>query len=298
VLIDGELFLPATWFTPESAARRQAVGVPAERGFATKPEPGLQMIQRAQARGLPFEVLACDELYGRSRALRAALDARSIQYAAEVPSDTQVYVQCPRVGVPRRQRRRGKTSTRVKVLSRQAPHEVRALARSGLTTWQRVAVRHTERGELIAEFAVRPVWTLTETMQVRREWLVTRREDDGQLTYVLLNASEATPPTTLIERSCLRYFTERTYQDAKSELGWADLQARKYRAWEHHTALTAAATWFVAEVKLTWREAYARDPELARQFELDVLPALSTLVHRTRSMASRLRTQRFHEDSG
>ena len=129
-----------------------------------------------------------------------------------------------------------------------------------------------------------------------------------------------------MERSCWRYFTERTYQDAKSELGWADLQARKYRAWEHHTALTAAATWFVAGVKLKWRAAYARDPKLTRQFELEVLPALSTanvrellqavlpvpqltpkqareavathLVHRARSTASRLRTRRFHEDSG
>jgi len=325
-LIDGELFLPAAWFTPDSAERRQAVGLPPERTFATKPELGLQMIQRAQARGLPFEGLACDDLYGRSRAFRAALDARSIAYAAEVPSDTQVYLQCPKVGVPRRRHPRGKPPTRLKVLSRQVPHAVRALARSGLTTWQRVAVRHTERGELIADFAVRPVWTLTESLQVRREWLVIRRDDNGQLTSVLLNASEATSIQTLIERSCLRYFTERTYQDAKSELGWADLQARKYRAWEHHTALTAAATWFVAEVKLKWRAAYARDPELARQFELEVLPALSTanvrellqavlpipqltpqqarelvashLVNRTRSTASRLRTQRFHEDSG
>jgi len=144
--------------------------------------------------------------------------------------------------------------------------------------------------------------------------------------YVLLNAPETTPAQTLIERSCWRYFTERTYQDAKSELGWADLQARKYRAWEHHTALTAAATWFVAGVKLEWRAAYARDPQLAQQVELEVLPALSTanvremlqavlpvpqltpeqarevvtthLVNRARSTASRLRTQRFHEDSG
>ena len=130
----------------------------------------------------------------------------------------------------------------------------------------------------------------------------------------------------MIERSCWRYFTERTYQDAKSELGWADLQARKYRAWEHHTALTAAATWFVAGVKLDWRVAYTRDPKLAQQFEVEVLPALSTanvrdllqaalpvpqltpqqaremvashVVNRARSTASRLRTQRFHEDSG
>jgi SRSO17 transposase len=326
VFIDGELFLQEMWFTNEYAERRKAVGLPPERRFASKPDLGLQMILRAQAHGLPFELLACDDLYGKSREFRAALDTAQIQYAAEVPGTTQVYLQCPQVGVPRRRHAHGKPPTRLKVRSRQVPHEVRALARSGLTTWERVALRNTERGELIADFAVRRVWTLTEAMQLRREWLVIRRDDDGRLTYVVLNAPDTAPAQSLIERSCWRYFTERTYQDAKSELGWADLQARKYRAWEHHTALTAAATWFVAGVKLEWREAYVRDPQLAQQFELEILPALSTanvrellqavlpvpqltpqqaremvathLVNRARSTASRLRTQRFHEDSG
>ena len=326
VLIDGELFLQARWFRDEYAEHRKAVGLPPERTFASKPDLGLQMILQAQARGLPFELVACDDLYGKSRVFRAGLDAAQIQYAAEVPSDTQVYLQCPQVGVPRRRHTHGKPPTRLKVRSRHVPHEVRALARSGLTSWERVAVRHTERGELIADFAVRLVWSLTERMQVRREWLVTRRDDDGRLTYVLLNALDTTPAPILIERSCGRYFTERTYQDAKSELGWADLQARKYRAWAHHTALTAAATWFVAGMKLEWREAYGRDPQLAQQFELEILPALSTanvrdllqavlpvpqltpqqaremvathMVNRARSTASRLRNQRFHEDSG
>lgn len=233
VLIDGELFLQEVWFTEAYADRRKAVGLPPERTFATKPELGLQMIRRAQAGGLPFDLVACDDLYGKSREFRAALDRAQIPYAAEVPGTTQVYLQGPKVGVPRRRHKRGKPPTRLQVRSRQVPHEVRALARSGLTTWERVAVRNTERGELIADFAVRPVWTLTESMQVRREWLVTRRDDDGRLTYVLLNAPDTTPAQILIEQSCCRYFTERTYQDAKSELGWADLQARKYRAWEH-----------------------------------------------------------------
>jgi SRSO17 transposase len=326
VLVDGELFLQEMWFSEAYAERRQKVGLPPERTFATKPELGLQLIRRAHARGLPFELVACDDLYGRSREFRAALDAAQIQYVAEVPSTTQVYLQCPKVGVPRRRHARGKSPSRLQVLSRLAAHGVQALARSRATEWQRVAVRPTERGQLLANFSVRPVWTVTASMQVRREWLVIRRDDDGRLTYMLLNAPETTPIATLIERSCWRYFTERAYQDAKSELGWADLQARKYRAWEHHLALTAAATWFVAGVKLEWRQDYPRDPGLARQFELEVLPALSTanvrellqavlplpqlsperarevvaahLVNRARSTASRLRTQSFHEDSG
>lgn len=120
------------------------------------------------------------------------------------------------------------------------------------------------------------MWTLTPTQDVRAEWLVIRRDLDGRLTNVLLNAPADTPHATLCERACVHYFTERAYQDAKQELGWAGFQARKYRAWEHHFALTAAALWFIATIKLDWRAKYARAPELFQQLELEVLPALST----------------------
>jgi hypothetical protein len=59
-------------------------------------------------------------------------------------------------------------------------------------------------------------------------------------------------------------------------LGRDDFRAQKYLAWEHHTALTAAALWFIAGVKLKWKMSYQRDPQLKKVFELEVLPALST----------------------
>ena len=57
--------------------------------------------------------------------------------------------------------------------------------------------------------------------------------------------------------------------------GWDEFQAQKYRAWEHHLALTILATWFIAQTKYDWARTHARDPQLAQQMELDVLPALS-----------------------
>jgi hypothetical protein len=41
-------------------------------------------------------------------------------------------------------------------------------------------------------------------------------------------------------------------------------------------ALTAAALWCVAQTKLVWAQVYTRDPALAHQGEVEVLPALST----------------------
>ena len=288
-LIDGELFLPEAWFTPAYADQRKTCGVPVERVFQRKIDLGLQMVERARANGLPFERVACDAFYGRDREFRAELQAKNVLYAAEVPANTQVYRREPRVGVRRRRHRRGRTPTRWKVVSRQKAHPVSGLARSKQTTWYHLRLRPTERGWLEADFAVERVWTITEVGQVCAEWLVIRRELNGKCSYTLLNDPPDTPAEVLIAASCQRYFTERVYEDAKTDLGWAELpmspaggrggpvrQAFKYRAWEHHLALTALALWFVAETKWQWAQTYARDPQLRQQLEVQVLPALST----------------------
>ena len=156
-LIDGELFLPEAWFTPTHAEQREQVEVPADRECATKPTLGLRMIRRAKAAGVPFERVACDELYGRNQAFRATLEAEQIGYAARVPANTRVYEDEPQVRLPRRRRRYGRAPTRLKVMSRKAPREARALARSPHPVWRRVRVRTTERGWLEAEFAVQRI---------------------------------------------------------------------------------------------------------------------------------------------
>jgi SRSO17 transposase len=324
-VVDSELFIPEAWFDKAHAPLRQEVGVPEDRVFATKPALGLKMIQRVQAQGLPFERVACDDLYGRNRAFRAALDHTGLRYAAEVPANTSVYLKRPVVGVPRQHPGPGRKFSRVKVRSRHRPHPVRELTRRQATVWHHARVRTTERGWLEADFALTRVWTLTPTKQVREETLVIRRDGDGRSTFVLLNEPADTPRDVLIQASCQRYFTERAFQDAKSELGWDDFQARKYRAWEHEVALTAATLWFIADIKLKWTQTHARDPELLRQLAVEVLPALSTanvrellqavlpvplltrqqarhlvashLVKRARSTASRLRTQYDRQDS-
>lgn len=138
-------------------------------------------------------------------------------------------------------------------------------------------MRSTERGEINDQFAVRRVWTDRDEAGVptTEEWLVIRQETDGKLNCSLSNA----PLDSTLERlawwKCQRYFIERANQDAKAEIGWDDFRAQRYRAWEHQVALTVLASWFITETRLDWAKESARDPELARQFEVDVLPMLS-----------------------
>src|SRR5919202_3048697 len=158
--IDGELFLPEPWFAAELAAERTRLGIPPDRQFATKVELGWQMIQRVLAAGVPFEVLLCDDLYGRSQGLRHQLRTAKVVYLADVPADTQVYLTPPVLGLPVPRGRKGRPSTHLQVLNGVTPVEVRQVGARADTPFRRFRVRDTERGVLDDQFAVRQVWTL------------------------------------------------------------------------------------------------------------------------------------------
>ena len=275
-MVDGELYLPESWFEEDLAKLRRQLHIPDKKSFLTKQQLGLKLISRAQSNGLPFSVVSCDCLYGRDSQFRADVDNLGVTYMADIPIDTRVYLSPPVVGISeKRLKNRGRPPSRRKVLSSEEPIEVRNLSSLSELEWHNIKIRHTERGELCYRCAALRVWTLTRRAQVREEWLFIREEHDGTFTFSLSNA----PTTTSIEQLALwrslRYFAERTFQDAKSEAGWDELVARKYRAWIHHTALDALALWFVAQTKLDWRAAYPRDPALIEQLEVIVLPALS-----------------------
>ena len=133
----------------------------------------------------------------------------------------------PQGGVPAQRSPRGRPRTRLHVLSRQRPHQGRALARHPQTVWQQVRGRDTERGRLAAACAVQRVWTVAAGTRPRIAWVVIRRDAAGDGAYTLLNAPEDTPHERLMAWSCRRYCIERTCEEAKPASGWDAFQAQK-----------------------------------------------------------------------
>ena len=141
--------------------------------------------------------------------------------------------------------------------------------------WQTVQLRHGERGLVEVTCWLRRVWTISNDWEVREEWLVVHRQSDGKMHHSLSNAPADAPLQTMMQWRGQRYFVERTFQDEKSEMGWDELVAQKYRAWEHHAALTALALYFVMNVRRQWAQKYPRAEELKEEFGITKLPALS-----------------------
>lgn len=268
--IDGELYFPKKWFTPEYATKRKRIGLPKERTFATKLELALRLVKRVHENGVSFSAVDCDTLYGRSGELRDALTQEGLEYYADVPHNTQVYLTRPLVYYPLTQR--GTPSKNHEVIG--VASTVQALQTHTQMEWEQITLRPNERGMLHARFGRCRVWTVRDNGSLRQEWLLIRQAKK-KTTYSLSNAEENTALFTMAQRKSQRYFIERSNQDAKSEFGWDEFQAIKYKAWEHHLALTIMANWFITETRLDWAHKYERDPDLLEKYETDVLPALS-----------------------
>lgn len=313
--IDGELFLPEGWFEPSAAKRREKVGIPEDLCFQTKPELVWVMVERILAAKVPFVAVAMDSLYGRNQRLRNRLDLVGIEYYGDVPANTTVYLDKPEVRY-RNNKRSKKGKRTVEAVHR---YTVSDLYRHAPMERAHLTLRPCERGMLQAEFARCRVWTLIDD-KPRQEWLLVRR-NGKDVTYILSNAPIDTSLQTMAWRKSHRYFIERSNQDAKSELGWDEFQAIKYRAWHHQLAITILASWFIADTRLDWMERFQHDSELLTEYETDALPHLSVanvrklllaamplprldpeqavelvmehLVNRTRSRRSRMKKSRL-----
>ena len=181
--------------------------------------------------------------------------------------DILVYLEKPVITTPHSKRgRRGRKPSYLRVDERFKSVKVRDLLSHPDCRFETYQVRSCERGVLNYEISFLRVWTVCNGKTYPHK-LIIRKDSARKFSYSLSNAPVDMPAKELAWWRCQRYFVERIFQDFKSELGWSNLEACKYRAWEHHTALTALAMWFITQVKL--------DRELFEEYEIKILPALS-----------------------
>lgn len=272
LLTDGELYLPPCWFTPkhplwtdESARNKvfKRLHIPIDRPFQTKIELAQAQFDRALASQLDFNVAGADSFYGRDTAFRRYIASKEKFYMLCVPKDTAVWLKNPMTTADEK----GNLMQTVAQIGEQADFE-------------RIDVRPCERGMLTYDHAFVKIWTQNLdnstifTKDFTEEILIIRRENDGSLSFALSNGLSIDHPTLALWRA-QRYFVERTIQDTKSELGFDELQAVKYRAYVHTLALCAMALVFMADIKIDQRKNYVKQDIVNEELKIPQLPDLS-----------------------
>lgn len=252
-LIDERLYLPENW--AKDPIRRKKCGVPEDVFFKSKAQLGLEMILDAQKRGVPFGWIGMDCFYGEQPRLLDEIDIMGMTYIADVPSDTQVWLEKPKIEIPEKKGIRGPVPKLKKLVSGEPhPIKVQDLAEQlDPSRYDRVFLRETERKELWSKLACLRVFPVRDRLPGVETWLIIRKDEgENKTKYQLSNAPADTSIKRLGQMSCSRYWIERALEDGKGEAGLADYQVRGWTGWHHHMVMTLLAMLFILKMTVKW----------------------------------------------
>ncbi|MCA1681355.1 MAG: IS701 family transposase, partial [Actinobacteria bacterium] len=120
------LYLPEDWC--EDPQRRRKAKIPEHVAFATKPQLGQALIERAAGFGIDRAPVLGDAAYGDNTKLRTGLHADGIDYVLSISPDTGIFAHDTVFEVPARTARSGRPPSTAR--PDREPVSVEALARS------------------------------------------------------------------------------------------------------------------------------------------------------------------------
>lgn len=254
-LIDERLYLPEEWTKDKKRCKK--AGVPDDIEFKTKSQLAHEMVRNARARRIRFAWVGFDGGYGKEPAFLNALEDDGEIFMADVHKDQPIYIEDPAPYLPEKMGR-GRNPTRL--VAAAPPMRVdKWVADQPEESWQRISFRESTKGRLQADFLVQRVWTWNNTESTGRlRYLIVRREIGAkeEIKYSLSNAPEGTAIERLAFMQGQRYFVERAFQDAKSNVGLDHYQVRGWQTWHHHMTMVMLAMLYMLETRLTNKKAH------------------------------------------
>jgi len=251
-LIDARLFLPEIWTS--DVARCNAAGIPAEEIIPrSKCDLALEIVANARSNGTGYKWVGVDGGYGKEPAfLRSLADGGDI-FVADVHKDQRIYLEDPKPVVPKSKSKKGRKASRL--VAQSEAHRVDQWTKSQPDeAWSSIAIREGTRGKVLVELLHKRVWLWDGKEETPRCWhLIVRREPDArdEIKYSLSNAEESETLERLAFMQGQRYWVERALQDAKSEVGLGEYQARKWNSWHHHMALVMMTLLFMLKARIS-----------------------------------------------
>ena len=251
-IVDFRLFLPKSW--AEDPKRCQRAKIPQDQQrHLSKQAQALEMVINAKARGLAFDWVLADSAYGASLEFCADVEEAGLKFMCDVSVANRVWDADPQPCL-RAQGGRGRPTQACEPGNPAAKKwTVAALVKEHFDKEAReLTIRSATKGELRGRFWAAQVWVWDEGVpQAHRRTLVAREREDGELKISWTNAPEATDRQTLAYMQAQRHWVERTFEDAKSELGMAQYEVRTWRGWHHHMALVSMAMLFMLKERVT-----------------------------------------------
>ena len=253
-MVDARLYLPKAWC--DDKARCEKAGIPiAHRTFKTKLELALEIIHQQVTNGLSFDFIGGDGYYGNDADFASSIDALGYLYMLDIHKDQKIYLERPDLAVPERKGHRGRKPKRLKATTDELTVSEYLQTLEG-EDWQRISVRNTAKGVLVADYHFVKLWIINASkMQVERRLLVIRRtktkdgKDEIKFSFTNANPNQYTEQG-LAYMQAQRFFVEHSIKESKQILGLDQFQTRKWLAWQHQVALNFLVSSFILKEKL------------------------------------------------
>ena len=158
----------------------------------------------------PVRWLTCDEAFGRDTAFLDSV-GKMVFYFAEVPKDTNLWLQRPQTAIPARKSSCGRKPTKLNLVKGEPPAQSVAEIAANLPAaeWSRHTIKEGSKGPIVADFACLRVVAVRGGLPGPEAWLVIRRNIvDGELQFFLSNAPPDTPLATFVWLSGMRWPVE------------------------------------------------------------------------------------------
>jgi SRSO17 transposase len=256
-LINCRLFLPESWTSDQE--RCEEAGIPPEaRIFKTKQQLALDMITADIAAGVEFNWVGGDGLYGHGLELSNAIENIGLTFFFDVHCDQMIYPVEPKIAVPEKKPGPGRRATQPQADIDPITVE-RYSKRLNPFEWQNITVRNAVKGPLTLSIHRKRVWVWDGQSDFAKErvLVISRNLADNKIKYSLSNVDfTKTPIERLAYMQAQRYWVERAFQEAKSELGMSDYQVRKWNAWHHHMALVMLSLSFIVKERIIYKVEY------------------------------------------
>lgn len=226
-LVDVDLYLPESWANDRE--RCAAAGVPETVGHRTKWQIALALIGRTLADGVSLRWITADEDFGRVSEFTAGVERMGLLYVNEVPKSVE--------GWSLHRLRRKRRAARVD-----------SLWRRGGPSWATYHIKDTSKGPVVWRARATRFLPKAPAPDERREhWLVVAENVlTNETKYFLSNASAETPVESLLTVAFSRWHVERSFEDAKQEVGLGHFEVRRYQPVQRHLAVSMASLLFLA----------------------------------------------------
>jgi SRSO17 transposase len=256
------LYLPEEWC--QDAERRRAAKIPEDVTFKTKPELGVELVERGAEWEVPVAPVLGDAAYGENTELRDRLDEAGSEYVLAIGATTTVFASQTTFEAPGREGSKGRPRTRPRP-DREPESIGELIARLGPGRAQTVSFRDGPDGEPVSSrFVFERVraahgwrqgagkWRGGVQIPPREEWLIAEwpAGEEAPTDHWLSNLPIDTEPECLARLARLRWKVELDYRQLKGELGLDHYEGRSYLGWHHHTALVSAAHGFLTLERL------------------------------------------------